>query len=250
MPLSPFSPAGESLALSVVIAVFNEAENVAAVARETLDALGASAAKDSFEVVFVDDGSSDETVAALKGVGDSRIVIVRHIGRCGKSQAVRTGVLAARGRWIGTMDGDGQNDPVDVAKMYDLAVAAGGSPLVAGVRRRRHDPASRLVATRIANGLRQSLLNDGCPDTGCGLKLFERDAFLVLPVFEGQHRFLPALFKTYGHPLILHDVNHRARSAGVSKYSNIGRALVGVVDLFGVVWLRARTRAPKAVERA
>ncbi len=249
MPLSPFSPAGESLVLSVVIAVFNEAENVAAVARETLGALEVGSAKASFEIVFVDDGSTDATVANLKALGDPRIVIVRHIGRCGKSQAVRTGVLASRGRWIGTMDGDGQNDPVDVAKMYDLAQTAGGSPLVAGVRRRRHDPASRLVATRIANGLRQSLLNDGCPDTGCGLKLFERDAFLVLPVFEGQHRFLPALFKTYGHPLILHDVNHRARSAGVSKYSNIGRALVGVVDLFGVVWLRARTRAPRAVER-
>ncbi len=249
MPLSPFSPAGESLALSVVVAVFNEAENVAAVARETLAALEAGAVKASFEIVFVDDGSTDATVANLKALGDPRIVIVRHIGRCGKSQAVRTGVLASRGRWIGTMDGDGQNDPVDVAKMYDLAQTAGGSPLVAGVRRRRHDPASRLVATRIANGLRQSLLNDGCPDTGCGLKLFERDAFLVLPVFEGQHRFLPALFKTYGHPLILHDVNHRARSAGVSKYSNIGRALVGVVDIIGVVWLRARTRAPRAVER-
>jgi len=235
--------------LSVVIAVFNEAENVAAVARETLGALEARAAKDSFEIVFVDDGSTDATVANLKALNDPRIVVVRHLGRCGKSQAVRTGVLASRGRWIGTMDGDGQNDPVDVAKMYDLALKAGGSPLVAGVRRRRHDPASRLVATRIANGLRQSLLNDGCPDTGCGLKLFERDAFLVLPVFEGQHRFLPALFKTYGHPLILHDVNHRARSAGVSKYSNIGRALVGIVDLFGVVWLRARTRAPRAVER-
>ena len=250
MPPSPFSPAGESLALSVVIAVFNEAENVAAVARETLAAMASGAAKDAFEVVFVDDGSTDATVANLTALGDPRVVIVRHIGRCGKSQAVRTGVLASRGRWIGTMDGDGQNDPLDIVQMYALAQNAGGSPLVAGVRRRRHDPASRLIATRIANGLRQSLLNDGCPDTGCGLKLFERDAYLVVPVFEGQHRFLPALFKTYGHPLILHDVNHRARSAGVSKYSNIGRALVGVVDLFGVVWLRARTRAPRAVERA
>lgn len=251
--MSPVPAAGgpsDAPLLSVVIAVFNEAENVAAVARETLAAMEASAARDRFEIVFVDDGSTDATVENLKALRDPRILVVRHIGRCGKSQAVRTGVVAARGRWIGTMDGDGQNDPVDISKMYDLAVRDGGSPLVAGVRRRRHDPASRLVATRIANGLRQALLNDGCPDTGCGLKLFEREAFLMLPVFEGQHRFLPALFKTYGHPLILHDVNHRARAAGVSKYSNIGRALVGVVDLFGVVWLRARTRAPKAVERA
>ena len=214
--------------LSVVIAVFNEEENAAAVARETLAALADGPA---FEVVFVDDGSTDGTVAALKGVGDPRIVVIKHRKRCGKSQAVRTGVVAARGRWIGTMDGDGQNDPVDVAKMLKLATDAGGSPLVAGVRRRRNDPVSRLVATRIANGIRQAILNDGCPDTGCGLKLFEREAFLMLPVFEGQHRFLPALFKSYGHPLILHEVNHRPRTAGVSKYSNLGRALVGIVDM-------------------
>lgn len=251
MATPPLSESPRPLALTVAIAVFNEAENVAAVARETLAALDAEPSlKDASEVLFVDDGSTDDTVKALKAIGDPRIVVFRHIGRCGKSQAVRTGVLHARGRWIGTMDGDGQNDPVDVVKMYRLAVEAGGSPLVAGVRRRRNDPASRLVATRIANGLRQAILNDGCPDTGCGLKLFERDAFLLLPVFEGQHRYLPALFKTYGHPLILHDTNHRARSAGVSKYSNIGRALVGIVDMTGVVWLRARTRAPQRVERA
>jgi dolichol-phosphate mannosyltransferase len=241
----------QPLLLTVAIAVFNEEENVAAVARETLAALDADPKlKADAEVLFVDDGSDDATVANLTAVGDPRIVVIRHLGRCGKSQAVRTGVRHARGRWIGTMDGDGQNDPIDIVKMLGLALDAGGSPLVAGVRRRRHDPASRLVATRIANGLRQAMLNDGCPDTGCGLKLFEREAFLLLPVFEGMHRFLPALFRTYGHPLILHDVNHRARSAGKSKYSNIGRALVGVVDLLGVVWLRARTRAPKRVERA
>jgi dolichol-phosphate mannosyltransferase len=243
--------AAESLVLSVAIAVFDEEENAAAVARETLAALDAEPdLKDAAEIVFVDDGSRDNTVRELKAVGDPRIVVIRHLDRCGKSQAVRTGVQHARGRWIGTMDGDGQNDPLDVVKMLRLAQTHAGSPLVAGVRRRRHDPASRLVATRIANGLRQAILNDGCPDTGCGLKLFEREAFLVLPVFEGMHRFLPALFKSYGHPLILHDVNHRARSAGKSKYSNIGRALVGIVDLLGVVWLRGRTRAPKRIERA
>lgn len=244
----PSSASGpDAPVLSVAIAVFNEQDNVAAVARETITALEGGPA---FEVVFVDDGSTDGTVAALKALGDPRIVVLKHKKRCGKSQAVRTGVMAARGRWIGTMDGDGQNDPVDVAKMLKLALDAGGSPLVAGVRRRRNDPVSRLVATRIANGIRQAILNDGCPDTGCGLKLFEREAYLLLPVFEGQHRYLPALFKTYGHPLILHEVNHRPRTAGVSKYSNIGRALVGVVDIIGVVWLRARTRAPAGVERA
>jgi dolichol-phosphate mannosyltransferase len=100
------------------------------------------------------------------------------------------------------------------------------------------------VATKIGNGIRQAILNDGCPDTGCGLKLFDRGAFLRLPVFEGMHRFLPALFGRYGHPLVLHDVRHRPRAAGMSKYTNWGRALVGVGDLMGVAWLRKRTRAP------
>lgn len=228
--------------LSVVIAVHNEEENVAAVAQETLAALSGMPA---IEIVFVDDGSSDRTVERVRALEGDKIRLVRHLQRTGKSQAVRTGVAAARGRWVATMDGDGQNDPKDIVRMAEAAWAKGGSPLVAGVRTRRHDPFSRKVATKIGNGLRQLVLNDGCPDTGCGLKLFERDAFLLLPVFEGMHRFLPALFKTYGHPLINVDVNHRARAAGRSKYTNIGRALVGIVDVLGVVWLRARTTAPK-----
>jgi dolichol-phosphate mannosyltransferase len=231
--------------ISIVVAVFNEAENVEAVAQEIIRAFEAGGA---FEIVFVDDGSTDDTAARVTALKDARVRLARHERRSGKSQAVRTGVLAARGRWIGTMDGDGQDDPADVAKMLDKALAAGGSPLVAGVRARRNDPWHRLVATRIGNGIRQALLNDGCPDTACGLKVFEREAFLMLPIFEGVHRFLPALFKSYGHPLILHEVNHRPRRAGQSKYTNWGRALVGIGDLFGVMWLRSRTRAPRTIE--
>jgi len=233
--------------LSVVIAVFNEAENVEAVARETLTAL---APLEDFEIVFVDDGSTDETAAKVRELGDPRVRLVRQT-RSGKSQALRTGVAAARAPWVGTMDGDGQNDPVDLLKMANLAWAAdpnAASPLVCGIRRRREDPWSRKVATRIGNGIRQALLHDGCPDTACGLKLFTRDAFLRLPVFEGMHRFFPAMFSRYGHPQILHDVNHRPRAAGSSKYTNWGRALVGIGDLFGVAWLRSRTRAPTVLE--
>ena len=119
---------------------------------------------------------------------------------------------------------------------------------MAGVRVRRNDPASRLVATRIANGLRRAVLNDDCPDTGCGLKVFRREDFLMLPVFEGMHRFLPALFARYGHPLINREVSHRPRTAGKSKYTNWGRALVGVVDLLGVIWLTRRTRVPHLLD--
>ena len=230
---------------SVVIAVLDEAQNVQSVAAEALDALQPIG---PFEIIFIDDGSTDATPGLLAALAaaDPRIRLVRHATRCGKSQAVRTGVLAARAPWIATMDGDGQNDPKDVAAMLQAAWSAeGASPLVAGVRRRRNDPASRLVATRIANGLRQAVLHDHCPDTGCGLKVFRREDFLLLPVFEGMHRFLPALFARYGHPLINREVSHRARTAGVSKYTNWGRALVGIVDLLGVIWLTRRTRPPR-----
>jgi len=234
-----------SLRSSLVIAVLNEAENVEAVAQEAIVALQDGA---PFEIIFVDDGSSDDTVARIRSLPAGLVRVVRHEKRCGKSQAIRSGVAAARGEWIATMDGDGQDDPRDVVKMLALATAAGGSPLVAGVRVRRNDPWSRLVATRIGNGIRQALLNDGCPDAACGLKVFKREAFLPLPVFEGMHRFLPALFKTYGHALILHEVNHRPRAAGQSKYTNWGRALVGIGDLAGVMWLRSRTRAPTYID--
>ena len=182
------SPAGEAPRASVVIAVLDEAENVEAVAAETLAALQAIAPS---EIVFVDDGSTDATpvILARLAASDPRLRLVRHAMRCGKSQAVRTGVLAARAPWIATMDGDGQNDPADLVAMLQAAWAAEGqAPLVAGVRVRRNDPASRLVATRIANGLRQAVLNDRCPDTGCGLKVFPAGGF---PDAAGVRRDAP-----------------------------------------------------------
>lgn len=234
----------EALRVSVIIAVLNEAENVEAVTAEVLREMAPAA---PFEIVYLDDGSTDDTPALLQRLADAdpRVRLVRHERRCGKSQAVRTGVLAARAPWVATLDGDGQNDPADLPLMLEAAEkATGRTPLVAGVRVRRNDPVSRLIATRIANGLRAALLGDHCPDTGCGVKLFAREAFLLLPCFEGMHRFLPALFQRYGHPLINHPVRHRARAAGVSKYTNIGRAFVGVFDMMGVIWLVQRTRAP------
>jgi dolichol-phosphate mannosyltransferase len=236
---------------SVVVAVLDEAENVEAVTAEILEKMESAA---PFEIVFVDDGSRDETPTLLAALAalDSRVRLIRHDRRCGKSQAVRTGVRAAAAPWIATLDGDGQNDPADLPDMLNLAWAAGEpAPLVAGVRIRRDDPVSRLVATRIANGFRSAVLGDKCPDTGCGVKVFKRDDFLLLPCFEGMHRFLPALFQRYGKPLINHPVRHRARLKGQSKYTNWRRGLVGVVDLLGVIWLTRRTNAPgKVVEDA
>jgi dolichol-phosphate mannosyltransferase len=240
-------PSEQTLRLSVVIAVLNEAESVAGVVAEVLSSL---APVTPFEVVFVDDGSTDATPAILQSIADAdpRVRLVRHERRCGKSQAVRTGVLASRAEWIATLDGDGQNDPADLPDMLQAAVSATGAPpLVAGIRTRRNDPVSRLVATRIANGFRAAVLGDHCPDTGCGVKLFRREDFLLLPCFEGMHRFLPALFQRYGHPLINHPVQHRARMQGVSKYTNWGRALVGIFDMMGVIWLTRRTKAPRLI---
>lgn len=233
--------------VSVVVAVLNEAENVESVNDEIVRALTPWGA---FEVVWVDDGSTDATPEKLSAIADRdpRVRLVRHDQRCGKSQAVRTGVVAAHAEWVATLDGDGQNDPADLPAMLDRARAAGlPAPLVAGIRERRNDPVSRLIATRIANGLRMAVLGDDCPDTGCGVKVFRREDFLLLPCFEGMHRFLPALFKRYGHPTINHTINHRARLMGQSKYTNIGRAFVGVFDMLGVIWLTRRTKAPRTV---
>ena len=246
-PSSSSTVSANAPRLSVVIAVLNEVENVQAVTDEVLAALETIA---PFEVVYVDDGSTDGTATALQTLADAdpRVRLVRHAERCGKSQAVRTGILHACAEWVATLDGDGQNDPSDLPDMLALALSAPGAPpLVAGIRVRRDDPVSRLIATRIANGIRSSLLGDHCPDTGCGVKLFRREDFLLLPCFEGMHRFLPALFQRYGHPLINHPVKHRARLMGVSKYTNWGRALVGVFDLMGVAWLVRRTQAPRVL---
>ena len=241
--------AGESgqPCFSVVVAVFNEADNVATVTEQILLAAPPIGA---FELIYVDDGSKDGTADRLRELRRTRcpIRVLRHDRRCGKTAALITGVMAARAPWIVTMDGDGQNRADDVPRLLELAWASGEpSPLVAGIRTRRHDPWSRRVATKFANGLRQALLRDGCPDTGCGLKAFRRDVFLRLPVFEGMHRFLPALFQAYGHPLVCCVVSHRARLAGTSKYTNLGRAAVGFFDTLGVIWLQRRTRLPQRV---
>ncbi|MES1199756.1 MAG: glycosyltransferase [Pseudomonadota bacterium] len=226
---------------SVVIAALNEAENIGAVIDEIPTVFDGAI---RYEIIVVDDGSTDATADVVRDRAAKRpnVRLVQHSYRRGKSAALATGAAAGRGRFMLTMDADGQDDPKDALKLAQALQAAPTPSLAAGVRQRRLDGVSRLIATRLANGLRRSLLNDDCPDTGCGLKAFERELFLQFPVFEGLHRFLPALAKAHGRAIINVPVHHRERMHGESKYTNLGRAAVGIFDLLGVSWLISRTR--------
>lgn len=238
--------------LSVVVPVHNEEDNVAPLIEEIVKALRGAA---SFEIVYIDDCSRDQTPAKLRHALDfyPELRVLRHQRQSGQSTAVRNGVKAARGAWIATLDGDGQNDPADIPRLLQARDA--GAPdvkLYAGWRVNRQDSGSKRWASKFANGLRSRLLRDATPDTGCGIKLFERVAFLDLPYFDHMHRFLPALMQRAGWRTVSVPVNHRARTAGSSKYTNLNRALVGIADLRGVAWLirRARRTGVEEVERA
>ena len=237
--------------LSVVVPVKDEVENAVPLLNEICAALRG---RTSFEVLFVDDGSSDGTVAALIAVKAQapELRVLRHQKNSGQSRAVRTGVLAARGRLVATLDGDGQNDPADIPNLLDVwakeSSSGAGLGLVAGQRRKREDSWIKRISSRVGNGIRQSLLKDGTRDTGCGLKLFSREAFLSLPYFDHLHRFMPALMLREGFRIAHADVHHRPRSHGVSKYGTLDRALVSISDLMGVRWLNSRSRRPERVE--
>jgi len=236
--------------LSVVIPVRNEADNVAPLVGEIRAALDGNLA---YEVIYVDDGSDDDTVARLRQLAAEfpSLRIVRHAHSCGQSAALWTGAQRAGAPWIGTLDGDGQNDPADLLRLWSearLAQAPAGLALVMGQRTKRHDSWWRRVASRIANGVRSRLLRDNTRDTGCGLKILRREAYLAMPYFDHMHRFLPALVRRQHGDIIWLPVNHRPRQAGRSKYGVFDRLWVGIVDLFGVMWLLRRANLPRIIE--
>jgi dolichol-phosphate mannosyltransferase len=227
--------------ISVVIPVCNEAENVGPLAREIQAAL---ADHRPFEIIFVDDGSTDGTVAAIQSerANIPEIRLLQHSQRSGQSRAVCTGVEAARAEWVATLDGDGQNDPADIPAMIKAVSAAEPAlKLVMGNRTTRKDTWLRRISSRVANGVRGGLLRDGTPDTGCGIKLMHRATFMRLPWFNHMHRFLPALYQRAGARVISVPVRHRPRTRGTSKYGLWNRLWVGIVDLFGVRWLIVRS---------
>jgi dolichol-phosphate mannosyltransferase len=223
--------------ISVVIPVCNEVDNVEPLAREIVAALSGR----EFEIIFVDDGSTDGTAVAVRALRKDipQVRLLTHSFRSGQSAAVCSGVRHARAEWIATLDGDGQNDPADIPKLYEARHSA---ELVMGNRVQRRDTWLRHAQSRVANGVRGRLLGDGTPDTGCGIKVMRREVFMDLPQFDHMHRFLPALFLRAGARVVSVPVTHRPRERGASKYGLFDRLWVGIVDIFGVMWLRRRAK--------
>lgn len=233
--------------LSVVVPVHNEAGNIAPLIAEIEAALTGVIA---FDIVYINDGSQDATGTQLTQALQQfpRLRVIHHARSCGQSTALRTGIMMAKGDWIATLDGDGQNDPADLPKML-LAIEP-GVVLVGGNRRHaRRDPWIKRISSVVANTVRSRLLNDATPDTGCGLKLIQRSVFLELPYFDHMHRFLPALVQRQGGRVISVPVNHRPRGHGRSNYGTLDRLCVGIVDLVGMLWLIRRSKRPLITEQ-
>jgi dolichol-phosphate mannosyltransferase len=244
---SPLSSHSGQPLISVVVPVRNEAPNILPLIGEISTALTGI----PHEIVYVDDGSTDETPQRLRQAlaEGAPLRIIRHKASCGQSAGVITGVRHARGTWVATLDGDGQNDPASIPAMLSRAQTeerVGQQPiLMAGWRQKRRDTSAKRWGSRIANKVRASILRDATPDTGCGLKVFRRDAFQEIPHFDHMHRFLPALFIRQGGRVISVPVNHRPRMEGQSNYNNWQRLRVGIVDLAGMYWLQRRWRGPE-----
>ncbi|WP_458094130.1 glycosyltransferase family 2 protein [Roseomonas sp. WA12] len=240
---------GAPPAISVVVPVRNEAPNIAPLVAEITAALAGV----PHEILYVDDGSTDDTAAAVRAASSiGPVRLLRHASSCGQSAAIVTGIRAARASWIATLDGDGQNDPADLPRLWTRARAEGADTLVAGWRTTRKDTATKRFTSRIANRVRARLLGDATPDTGCGLKVFPRELFLALPHFDHMHRFLPALVIRGGGQVVSEPVGHRPRTRGVSNYGTLDRLAVGLVDLLGMMWLQRRWTRPRLLpdERA
>lgn len=230
--------------ISVVIPAKNEEENLKPLIEEIYQSLHALP---HFEIVYVDDGSTDNTyqnLLYLKKHGFDKLRVFRHKRSVGQSTAIWTGVNYADGELIVTLDADGQNDPADIPLLLEEAAQfpLGSHFCIAGYRKNRKDTAWKRFQSQIANGVRRKVLGDDTPDTGCGLKVFPKQTYLCLPYFEHMHRFLPALIRRQGGSIRIVEVNHRDRKFGRSKYNMLGRLGVGLIDMAGVYWLQKRNK--------
>lgn len=234
--------------ISVVVPCRDEAGNMPVLIDEIENALSDA----EFEVIVVDDGSTDTSPEVLADLAETRpwLRLLRHAQGCGQSAAVRTGLLAAKGDIVATIDGDGQNDPIYLSTLAERLIEGDETlGIVAGQRQKRTDSGAKRLASRFANRLRGAILKDGTADSGCGLKALRREVFIRLPYFDGWHRYLPALVIREGFQVDHIEVIDRERRHGASKYGIVDRALVGILDLFGVWWLRRRRkRIPEIVE--
>jgi len=232
--------------ISVVVPAYNEAENVGNLMAEIHTALTGQ----PYEAIFINDCSTDNTLTVLKELKAEypALRVLSHRKNAGQSRGVRTGVMAAKASIIATLDSDGQNDPADIPALFAQLTrkdAPENLSMVGGRRAKRIDSMAKKFASRFGNGVRKRLLKDDADDTGCGLKVFTREAFLRLPYFDHIHRYLPSLMLREGYAIEFCDVNHRAREFGVSKYTNFGRLRVSIADLRGVMWLNKRFKNPE-----
>jgi glycosyltransferase involved in cell wall biosynthesis len=251
MSVSPHPTERAPLDVSVVVPARNESAAIGALVAEIAAALDGWA----HEILVVDDASTDDTVGALMAARArvSALRVLRHRKNAGQSRAIMTGVLAARAPVIATLDGDGQNDPADLPRLLlrlNRADAAANLAMVGGRRAKRLDKSTTRWASRIANGVRKSLLNDGADDSGSGVKVVRREVFLRLPYFDHMHRYMAALVQREGGAVEFEDVNHRARMGGATKYTIVGRLAAAMSDLFGVMWLASRRRDCGPVDEA
>lgn len=234
-----------ALSFSVVIPVKDEAANI----DKLLDEISAATTGcRAFDVIAVDDGSTDNTLTALRAYKQTHalpLIVLKNPHNLGQSTSIYLGVRHSQRDWIVTIDGDGQNDPADIPSLLAQAAAHPGTAMVAGQRAIRRDSWIKRISSRIANKVRASLLRDDTPDTGCGLKLIRRDVLLSVPYFNHMHRFLPALVRRHGGTVLHVPVNHRHRTEGKSKYGTLDRLWVGIWDLIGVMWLMKRNRLPQ-----
>lgn len=221
--------------ISIVIPVYNEKENIIPLIAELGDILDQ---KLIYEIIVVDDGSHDDTYQLLASLSLPTLTLIQHTTNRGQSAALLTGIRKAQYDWIVTLDGDGQNDPKDILVLLKHLQK---NSFCCGIRTERQDSFLKKSASRIANGVRQWVLQDQCTDSGCGIKLFPRKAFLKLPHFRNFHRFLPALFKRAGLTILTIPVNHRPRRFGQSNYGIHNRLVCGIIDLWGVAWLMKRS---------
>jgi dolichol-phosphate mannosyltransferase len=242
---------GRAVKISIIVPVYNEADNISMLIAEIGRTMSGG---EAYEIIYVDDGSNDSTAEVLKQELQhvKLLRVIRHQRSCGQSAAIYTGVKAAKYPFIATLDGDGQNDPADISRLYEALIQQRENIsnlwMIAGWRNKRHDSAWRLFSSKVANGVRSRLLGDNTPDSGCGLKVFLRDEFLSLPYFDHMHRFLPALILRAGGQVISEPVNHRSRTHGHSKYGTLDRLWVGIIDILGVIWLKKRAKLSEASE--